>query len=62
MISQYVKRRMLIIILFVATISAFDCHTQTEQDKIRKTVTDIQEAFEEKDVKKDTQRPFKDVS
>lgn len=52
LISQYADRRILKIILFVAAISAFGCHTQTEQDKIRKIVTDIQEAAEEKDVKK----------
>jgi hypothetical protein len=36
----------------VAVILACGCHTKTEQDKIRKTVTDIQNAAEEKDVKK----------
>ncbi len=52
LISRYADRRILKIILFAAVILAFGCHTQTEQDKIRKTITDIQEAAGEKDVKK----------
>ena len=52
LISQYADRRILKIIFFVAAISALGCHTQTEQDKIQKTVADIQKAAEEKDVRK----------
>jgi hypothetical protein len=52
LIRQYMDRRILKIIFFVAAILASGCHTQTEQDKIQKTVTNIQKAAEEKDAQK----------
>jgi hypothetical protein len=46
------RRVMTIILIFVITITALGCHTETEQDKIKKVITDIQAATEEKDIKK----------
>ena len=46
------KRVVTIILIFVITITAFGCHKETEQDKIKKVITDIQTAAQEKDVKK----------
>jgi hypothetical protein len=34
------------------TITAFGCHKETEQDKVKKVIIDIQKAAEEKNVKK----------
>ena len=38
--------------IFVIIITALGCHKETEQDKVKKVITDIQTAAEEKDVKK----------
>ena len=46
------KRVMMILILFGMAIAAPGCHKETEQDKVRKVITDIQKAAEEKEVKK----------
>ena len=45
-------RLVTILFIFVITITALGCHKETEQDKIKKVITDIQTAAEEKDVKK----------
>ena len=41
-----------ILIIFIMAITAFGCHKETEQDRVKKVITDIQTAVEEKDVKK----------
>lgn len=46
------KRIVTIILIFVITFTALGCHKETEQDKIKKVITDIQTAAQEKDVKK----------
>lgn len=46
------RRFVTILLIFVITISALGCHKETEQDKIKKVITDIQAAAQEKDVKK----------
>jgi hypothetical protein len=46
------RRYMTFLLIFVITITALGCHRETEQDKIKKVITDIQTAAEEKDVKK----------
>jgi hypothetical protein len=39
-------------LVFVIIITVLGCHKQTEQDKVKKVITDIQKAAQEKDVKK----------
>jgi uncharacterized membrane protein YvbJ len=46
------KRLVTILFIFVIIIIALGCHRETEQDKVKKVITDIQTAAEEKDVKK----------
>ena len=46
------KRLVMILFILVITISVFGCHKETEQDRVKKVITDIQKAAEEKDVKK----------
>jgi len=46
------RRFVTILLIFVITISALGCHKETEQDKVKKIITDIQTAAQEKDVKK----------
>ena len=46
------RRVVTISLVFVIIITALGCHKMTEQDKIKKVITDIQAAAEEKDVKK----------
>jgi len=46
------RRVVTISLVFVIIITALGCHKMTEQDKIKKIITDIQAAAEEKDVKK----------
>ncbi len=46
------RRFVTILLIFVITITALGCHKETEQDKVKKVITDIQAAGEEKDVKK----------
>jgi hypothetical protein len=41
-----------LLLLFTMTITALGCHSETEQDKVKKVITDIQKAAEEKNVKK----------
>ena len=46
------KRLMMILLIFVIIITALGCHKENDQDKVKKVITDIQAAAEEKDVKK----------
>jgi len=48
------RRVVTILLIFVITITALGCHKETEQDKVKKVITDIQMAAEEKNVKKIT--------
>jgi hypothetical protein len=41
-----------LLLLFTMTITTVGCHKETEQDKVKKVITDIQKAAEEKNVKK----------
>ena len=41
-----------LLLLFAMTITTLGCHKETEQDKVKKVITDIQKAAEEKNVKK----------
>jgi hypothetical protein len=41
-----------IVLLFTLTVTIFGCHKETEQDKVKKVITDIQNAAEQKDAKK----------
>ena len=45
------RRVVTILLIFVIIITALGCHKMTEQDKVKKVITDIQ-AAEEKDFKK----------
>ena len=40
-----------LLILFTMTITTFGCHKETEQDKVKIVIIDIQKATEEKNVK-----------
>jgi hypothetical protein len=40
-----------LLLLFTMTITTFGCHKETEQDKVKKVIIDIQKAAEEKNVK-----------
>ena len=46
------KRFVTICLVFVVTIAMFGCSKGTEEDKVRKVITDVQAAAEEKDVRK----------
>ena len=46
------KHFVTILLIFVITMAALGCHKETEQDKVKKVITDIQTAAQEKDVKK----------
>jgi hypothetical protein len=48
------KRIATILLIIAITITTFGCHKETEQDKVKKVITDIQMAAEEKSVKKIT--------
>jgi len=49
----YAMRRFVtIFVIFVIIIIAHGCHKETEQNKVKKVITDIQTAAEEKDLKK----------
>jgi hypothetical protein len=50
--ASAMMRVVTILLIFLITIAAFGCHKMTEQDKVKKVITDIQKAGEEKDVKK----------
>jgi hypothetical protein len=42
----------MLLLLFTMTIAALSCHKETEQDRVKKVITDIQKAADEKNVKK----------
>jgi hypothetical protein len=46
------RRYVTILLIFAITITALGCHKETEQDKVKKVITDIQTAAQEKDVKR----------
>ena len=46
------RRFVTILLIFVISITALGCHKETEQDKVKRVITDIQAAAQEKDVKK----------
>jgi hypothetical protein len=46
------RRLMTILLIFIIIITALGCHKENDQDKVKKVITDIQAAAEEKDVKK----------
>ena len=46
------RRLVTVVFMLVMAITVVGCHKETEEDKIRKVITDIQKAAEEKDVKK----------
>ena len=46
------RRVVTILLILVISITALGCHKMTEQDKVKKVITDIQAAAQEKDVKK----------
>ena len=46
------KRLATVLFIFVIIITVLGCQRETEQEKVKKVITDIQKAAEEKDVKK----------
>jgi hypothetical protein len=46
------RRYVTILLIFVIIVTTIGCHKETEQDKVKKVITDIQTAAQEKDVKK----------
>jgi len=46
------RRYVTILLIFAITITALGCHKETEQDKVKKVITDIQTAAQEKDIKR----------
>jgi hypothetical protein len=46
------RRVVTIFLIFVIAITVISCHKETDQDKVKKVITDIQTAGDEKDVKK----------
>ena len=46
------RRVVTILLILVISITTLGCHKMTEQDKVKKVITDIQTAAQEKDVKK----------
>ena len=46
------RRVVTILFIVVIVITALGCHKETEQDRVKKVINDIQKAAEEKDVKK----------
>jgi ketosteroid isomerase-like protein len=50
--GYFMKRFTTILFIFGIIIAVLGCHRETEQDKVKKVITDIQKAAEEKDVKK----------
>jgi hypothetical protein len=46
------RRVVTILLIFVVAIAVLGCHRQTDQDKVKKIITDIQAAAEQKDVRK----------
>ena len=46
------RRVLTILLVLVIAMNVLGCHEEKEQDKVKKVITDIQAAGEEKDVKK----------
>ena len=46
------KRVVTIFLVFIIAIAVLGCHRQTDQDKVKKIITDIQAAGEAKEIKK----------
>jgi len=46
------RRVAAILLVFIVVIVLFGCHKETEQDRVKKVITNIQSAAEEKDIKK----------
>jgi hypothetical protein len=46
------NRTLISLVLIAVAITTLACHKETEQDKVKKVITDIQKGAEEKDVKK----------
>jgi hypothetical protein len=46
------RRFVIILLIFIITITTLGCRKETEQDKVKRVITDIQVAAQEKDVKK----------
>jgi hypothetical protein len=46
------KRVVTILLIFVISIAFLSCHKETDQDKVKKIITDIQASSEQKDVRK----------
>jgi hypothetical protein len=46
------KRVVTIFLIFFITITILSCHKETDEDKVKKVIADIQTAGEEKDVRK----------
>jgi hypothetical protein len=46
------RRVVTIFLIFVIAITVIGCHKETDQDKVKKVITDIQTAGEAKDIKK----------
>jgi hypothetical protein len=46
------RRVVTIFLIFVIAMPVLGCHKETDQDKVKKVITDIQTAGDEKDVKK----------
>ena len=46
------KRVVTISLIFIIAIAVLGCHKESDQDKVKKVITDIQAAGEQKDVRK----------
>jgi len=46
------KRVVTIFLVFVLALALISCHKETDQDKVKKIITDIQAAGDEKDIRK----------
>ena len=46
------KRVVTIFLIFVVTVTVLGCHKETDQDKVKKVIADIQTAGDEKDIRK----------
>jgi len=46
------RRVVTIFLIFVIAMTVLSCHKETDQDKVKKVITDIQTAGDAKDVKK----------
>jgi len=46
------KRAVTIFLIFVITMTMLGCHKESEQDKVKKVITNIQAAGEEKNIRK----------